>query len=389
MGKAHLVCPYFKFIFIFKRITLKFLILFYQNNSYKAFNLLVYLHIPYCDSKCHYCSFNTYVDKFDTREDYMKALYTQLSFELERFEATAQSIKTLFIGGGTPSTVSPELYKPIFKLLSPYLQKDAEITTEANPNSATKTWLKGMHELGVNRVSFGVQSFDEDKLKALNRAHNPQQAKDAISYAHTIGIEHLSLDLIYNYQGDTEALILNDIETAFSLPIDHISAYELTIEDGTTFSSTPQVRQDDENLAFFVTEQIEKRGFKAYEISNFGTYQSKHNKGYWQIENYIGAGAGAVGFLKDTRFYPLENIDAYVKNPLFVSQELLSKDELLTERLFLGMRSQIGIKKSLLSPQMQERAKLLCNEKKLRSNTSHFYNDNFFLADELSLYILG
>jgi len=110
----------------------------------------------------------------------MKALYTQLLFELERFEATEQSIKTLFIGGGTPSTVSPELYKPIFKLLRPYLQKDAEITTEANPNSATKEWLKGMHELGVNRVSFGVQSFDENKLKALNRAHNPQQAKDAL-----------------------------------------------------------------------------------------------------------------------------------------------------------------------------------------------------------------
>jgi len=350
---------------------------------------LVYIHIPYCDSKCHYCSFNTYVDKFDTREDYMQALYTQLSFELERFEATEQSIKTLFIGGGTPSTVTPELYKPIFKLLRPYLQKDAEITTEANPNSGTKEWLKGMHELGVNRVSFGVQSFDEDKLKALNRAHNPQQAKDAISYAHDIGIQHLSLDLIYNYQGDTQALLLNDIETAFSLPIDHISAYELTIEDGTKFSSTPEVRQDDENLAFFVTEQIEKRGFKAYEISNFGTYQSKHNKGYWEIKNYIGAGAGAVGFLKDTRFYPLENIDAYVKNPLFVSKEVLTKDELLTERLFLGMRSKIGIKKSLLTTPMQERAELLCDEKKLRSNTSHYYNDNFFLADELSLYILG
>ena len=353
------------------------------------FNLLIYLHIPYCDSKCHYCSFNTYVDKFDTREDYMKALYTQLLFELERFEATEQSIKTLFIGGGTPSTVSPELYKPIFKLLRPYLQKDAEITTEANPNSATKEWLKGMHELGVNRVSFGVQSFDENKLKALNRAHNPQQAKDAISYAYDIGIKHLSLDLIYNYQGDTEALLLSDIETAFSLPIDHISAYELTIEDGTKFSSTPEVHQDNENLAFFVTENIEKRGFKAYEISNFGTYQSKHNKGYWAIENYIGAGAGAVGFLRDTRFYPLENIDAYIKNPLFVSKELLTKDELLTERLFLGMRSKIGIKKSLLTPQMQERAEFLCDEKKLRSNTSHYYNDNFFLCDELSLYILG
>ena len=329
------------------------------------------------------------MDKFDTREDYMQALHTQLSFELQRFNASKQSIKTLFIGGGTPSTVSPELYKPIFELLNPYLQVGAEITTEANPNSATKEWLSGMKKLGINRVSFGVQSFDEDKLKALNRAHNPQQAKDAILYAKKIGIEHLSLDLIYNYQGDTQALLLYDIETAFSLPIDHISAYELTIEDGTKFSTTPEVRQEDENLAFFVTQQIEKRGFKAYEISNFGSYQSKHNKGYWEIENYIGAGAGAVGFLQETRFYPLENIDAYVKSPLFITKEVLTVDELLTERLFLGLRSDIGIKKDLLTPQMREKAEILCTEKKLRSNTSHYYNDNFFLADELSLYILG
>jgi len=132
--------------------------------------LLLYIHIPYCDSKCHYCSFNTYVDKFDTREAYMYALHKQLSFELKRFNAQSHSIETLFIGGGTPSTVSPELYEPIFKLLEPYLKKDAEITTEANPNSATKTWLHGMFNLGVNRVSFGVQSFATIFVSLSNRA---------------------------------------------------------------------------------------------------------------------------------------------------------------------------------------------------------------------------
>ena len=351
--------------------------------------MLVYIHIPYCDSKCHYCSFNTYVDKFDTREDYMHALHKQLSFELERFEAKVDSIETLFIGGGTPSTVAPELYTPIFDLLNPYLQEDAEITTEANPNSATKEWLNGMQKLGVNRVSFGVQSFNADKLKALNRAHNPQQAKDAIMHAHKIGIEHLSLDLIYNYKGDTKALLLNDIETAFSLPIDHISAYELTIEDGTKFSVTPEVRQEDENLAFFVTDEIEKRGFNAYEISNFGSYQSKHNKGYWEIKNYIGAGAGAVGFLKNKRFYPTTGIESYIANPLNITEEVLTADELLTEKIFLGLRSDIGIEKSSLSPDMIQRATLLCKEKKLSCNPTHYYNVNFFLSDELSLYILG
>ncbi len=319
----------------------------------------------------------------------MKALHEQLSYELKRFSAQKGSIETLFIGGGTPSTVAPELYKPIFELLQPYLQQNAEITTEANPNSATKEWLKGMKELGVNRVSFGVQSFDADKLKNLNRAHDPKQAKEAILNAETLGFEHLSLDLIYNYQGDTEALLLKDIETAFSLPIDHISAYELTIEDGTKFTSTPEVRQDDENLAFFVSQEIEKRGFKAYEISNYGRYQSRHNKGYWEIKDYIGAGAGAVGFLHDTRYYPQTDIDAYNRNPLQIQEESLSQEELLTERLFLGLRSNIGIKKSLLSEEMREKADFLCEEKKLLSNTTHYYNDNFFLSDELALYILG
>jgi len=319
----------------------------------------------------------------------MQSLYKQLTFELARFNAKENSIETLFIGGGTPSTVSPELYKPIFELLKPYLQKDAEITTEANPNSATKMWLEGMRNLGVNRVSFGVQSFNAAKLKALNRAHNPQQAKDAILHADTLGFAHISLDLIYNYQGDTKALLLNDIETAFSLPIDHISAYELTIEDGTKFSNTPEVRQDNENLAFFVTDEIEKRGFKAYEISNFGKYQSKHNKGYWEIKDYIGAGAGAVGFLKDRRFYPSSGIESYIGNPLNSSEEILTSDELLTEKIFLGLRSAIGIEKVSLNPNMIQRADFLCEEKKLSTTDTHYYNDDFFLSDELALYILG
>lgn len=351
--------------------------------------MLAYIHIPYCDSKCHYCSFNTYVDKFDTRETYMQALYTQLHFELQRFEAQKESIETLFIGGGTPSTVSPELYEPIFSLLEPYLKKDAEITTEANPNSASKSWLEGMKKLGVNRVSFGVQSFDAEKLKALNRAHNPEQAKESILHAKILGIEHISLDLIYNYQGDTKALLLKDIKTAFTLPIDHISAYELTIEGGTKFAQTPEVRQEDENLAFFVTQQIEQRGFKAYEISNFGQYQSKHNKGYWQIKDYIGAGAGAVGFLKEKRFYPTTDIEAYIENPLTITEEVLSQEELMTERIFLGLRSRVGIEKASLSLEMQKRANFLCEENKLTETSTHYHNENFFLADELALFILG
>lgn len=350
--------------------------------------MLLYIHIPYCDSKCHYCSFNSYVDKFDTRSDYMKALYKQLSFELKRFQTKEKQIETLFIGGGTPSTVAPELYTPVFELLKPYLQDHAEITTEANPNSATKAWLGGMKDLGVNRVSFGVQSFNTDKLKALNRAHTPEQAKKAIIDAQDLGFEHLSLDLIYNYKGDTKALLLNDIKQAFELPIDHISAYELTIEDGTRFSSTPDVCQENEDLAFFVADEIKKKGFNHYEISNFGTYQSKHNKGYWELKDYIGAGAGAVGFLKESRFYSQTDIESYLSDPLKIKKEQLSKNELLTEKIFLGLRSNTGIQKSILSEKMTRKMQILLEENKLECDDTHYYNRNFFLSDALALYIL-
>jgi oxygen-independent coproporphyrinogen-3 oxidase len=319
----------------------------------------------------------------------MEALKKQLSYELKHFDVQTQSIETIFIGGGTPSTVSPELYQPLFKLLEPFIKKDAEITTEANPNSATKTWLIGMFNLGVNRVSFGVQSFDQEKLKALNRAHSPKQAKEAILTAKEIGFKNLSLDLIYNYQGDTKELLKRDIEQAFELPINHLSAYELTIEGGTKFASTPSVRQEDDELAFFVTNEIKKRGFEVYEISNFGSYQSEHNKGYWKLKDYMGVGAGAVGFLDKTRYYPTTDIDLYIKEPLNIHEEHLTNDELLTERLFLGLRSCIGVKEEILDEAMRRRADFLVAKEKLHKRNEVYLNGNYFISDELVLYILG
>ncbi len=122
--------------------------------------MLIYLHIPFCDSKCHYCAFNSYVDKFDLKKAYMDAIIKQLNAELLFFKPAKSSIKSLFIGGGTPSTIDPKLYETFFQTILPYLRNDAEITTEANPNSASFKWIKGMKKLGVNRISFGVQSFN-------------------------------------------------------------------------------------------------------------------------------------------------------------------------------------------------------------------------------------
>ena len=348
--------------------------------------MLIYIHIPFCDSKCHYCSFNSYVDLFHLRQSYMKALLVQLKHELNRFQPQAKSIETVFIGGGTPSTVKPELYQDIFELLRPYLSEDAEITSEANPNSATTAWLKGMHALGVNRISFGVQSFNDDKLKKLGRAHNSCDAKAALLRAQEAGFKHLSLDLIYAVDGDTKELLKYDLEQAFSLPIDHLSAYALTIEEGTPFASTPEMAKEKLELTEWFLQKI-KEQFKSYEISNFGEYHSQHNLGYWQYKDYIGLGSGAVGFLKDTRFYPTQDVQAYIDNPLQIDQECLSPASIKTEKIFLGLRSIVGVSSEILSAQELKQAELLVKEQKLRYEKGTFYNDDYLLSDELALFI--
>ena len=319
----------------------------------------------------------------------MDALLEQLRFELKRFDAKEKSIETLFIGGGTPSTVSPELYRPLFELLTPYFMDDAEITTEANPNSATYSWIQGMKDLGVNRISFGVQSFDNKKLKFLNRAHNSEDAVRAVNDAHHAGIQNISIDLIYATAMDTKELLQKDLQQAFTLPINHISAYALTIEEGTVFEKTPEVAKENLSLTNFVFDTIKKHGFTQYEISNFGTYQSRHNLGYWQYKNYIGVGSGAVGCKDGVRYYPSTDIDFYMRNPLHVRQEILSQEEQKAEKLFLGLRSVVGIDENILNIDESKRANILLEENKLTKNGNKFYNKEYLLSDEISLFILN
>ena len=315
----------------------------------------------------------------------MEAILVQLKSELKRFEATKNSIETLFIGGGTPSTIDPKLYEPFFKLLKPYLIKDAEITTEANPNSATPTWIKGMQKLGVNRISFGVQSFDEKKLKLLGRNHTPDMAKEAIKNAHHLGFENISLDLIYGSNIDNKELLQKDLDIAFLLPINHLSAYSLTLEENTPFFTKPEVQNDDENLAYWFTKNIP---LPQYEISNFGTYKSKHNLGYWQYKDYLGIGSGAVGFLKDRRFYTQTSIEEYIKNPNQIKQEKLSDEAIVSEKVLLGLRSIVGFSQDILTKEQQKRAMLVVEDKKLTFKDGRFYNPNYFLSDEIALFIL-
>jgi oxygen-independent coproporphyrinogen-3 oxidase len=348
---------------------------------------MLYIHIPFCDSKCSYCAFNSYVDKFHLKQEYIDALVKQLTFELTKFNTKKKSITTLFIGGGTPSTISPHLYKKLFEKIRPYLSPDAEITSEVNPNSATKEWLVGMKELGVNRLSFGVQSFNDDKLKLLNRAHNASQAKEAIIQASKVGFKNISLDIIYATYGDTKELLFHDLQESFKLPINHLSAYALTIEDGTAFEGKPQMSQETLKLTSWLFKEIEAHGFEQYEISNFGSYKSKHNLGYWKYVDYIGLGSGAVGKKNKQRFYPTTDIDEYIKNPLNIRTEELSQEDIKIEKIFLGLRSIVGVKKSILSKDELQKTKILVDEKKMYVKNDIFYNFDYLLADEIALFI--
>lgn len=354
--------------------------------------MLLYIHIPFCDSKCFYCAFNSYTDRFHLKHEYMNALKKQLKNDLENYVINHnKKIETVFIGGGTPSTIKPSEYEEIFEMIKPYLEEFAEITTEANPNSASYEWLENMKKLGVNRISFGVQSFDNDKLKFLGRAHNSNSAIKAIQNANSIGFKGINCDIIYGVQNDTMESLKKDFDTAFSLPITHLSAYSLTIEEGTKFFDRSSVKIDDEELSYEIFDYINKQGFHQYEISNFAKNkesESKHNYGYWQHKEYLGVGAGAVGYVNQERHYPSKSIEEYIQNPLFFDVEKIDLDDVKTEKILLGFRSLNGVEKSLFNEEEMKKIDDLIQYDKVYIEKNRVFNKNFLLSDELALYIL-
>ncbi|RXJ84782.1 radical SAM family heme chaperone HemW [Arcobacter cloacae] len=354
--------------------------------------MLLYIHIPFCDSKCFYCAFNSYTDKFQLKYEYMKALKKQLKRNLDNYVLKRdKKIETVFIGGGTPSTIKASEYEEIFEIIKPHLKNDVEITTEANPNSASYEWLQSMKNLGVNRVSFGVQSFDNDKLKFLGRAHNSNSAIKAIQNAKEIGFKGINCDIIYGVQNDTMESMKKDFDTAFSLPITHLSAYSLTIEEGTKFFDRSSVKIDDEELSYKIFDYINKNGFHQYEISNFARNkesESKHNYGYWQHKEYLGVGAGAVGYINKQRQYPHKSIEEYIKNPLFFDIEKIDDEDIKTEKILLGFRCSNGVDLNLFDEKEIVKIDELIQYDKIYIENDKVFNKNFLLADELALYIL-
>lgn len=316
--------------------------------------LTLYIHFPWCLRKCPYCDFNSYPWQSDIRdEDYLSALLADLNNDLA--SVNGREVKSIFLGGGTPSIFSPQL---VAKLLSEIkkmlpLAVEAEITMEANPGTINLEQLQLLNLAGINRLSIGVQSFQDEKLNILGRIHNAQQAQDAINVARLAGFNNINIDLMYGLPDQKVADALFDLDTALQLKPTHLSWYQLTLAAGTKFYQTPPSNLPEEDLLGDIQnagEQfISACGFEQYEVANYARNNKKcsHNLNYWLFGDYIGIGAGAHGKItqidKDGIYQIRRTIKtAEPKEYIFGAQlkesAIVSKDDLVTEFMLNALR---------------------------------------------------
>jgi oxygen-independent coproporphyrinogen-3 oxidase len=316
-----------------------------------------YIHIPYCISKCGYCDFNSYPDREGEYGDYTQAVLTELA---TRGRAMAgASVPSIFFGGGTPTVLSTERLTSILDRCRTVLTLDhePEISVEANPETITPPLLESLLSAGFNRISIGVQSFDDGNLRLLGRTHSGAQAVEAINRAAEAGFENISLDLMFGIPGQDTPQWREDIHTALSLNPQHISAYELKVEEKTPFHrliETGVISLPDEEsrceMYSMALERFTEAGLERYEISNFARpgFRCRHNLNYWRNGEYLGLGAGAHSFLGGVRSSnapePLKYMTMVTAGGRAVDfQEKLSSRAALGEALMLGLRLTEGI----------------------------------------------
>lgn len=302
----------------------------------------VYIHIPFCKSKCNYCSFVSF-DRLGLKEQYLTALSNQI-----KSKYNGETIETLYFGGGTPSLVSVDEFDGLIKLFN--LENNAEITVEVNPDSVTKDYLQGLKEIGINRLSIGAQTFDDKILKIIWRLHSAKQIELAVNFAKDVGFSNINLDLIYGLPEQTIESLEIDLYRAVDLNIQHISLYGLKLEEGCYFyKNVPNDLPNSDiqaDMYLNVIKVLKKVGFNHYEISNLAKsgFESKHNLNYWNNNMYYGFGCSASGYINDVRYTNETDLDKYIKNSLLkISKQKLTKQEILEEAIFLGFRKIAGI----------------------------------------------
>jgi putative oxygen-independent coproporphyrinogen III oxidase len=311
--------------------------------------LSLYIHVPWCVKKCPYCDFNSHkADSILPEKDYVIALLDDLDNDLKWLaenDVNPRPIQSIFIGGGTPSLLSVEAYQNLFHGLRQRLEfvKDIEITMEANPGTFEAEKFNGYRQLGINRLSIGIQSFSDQQLKHLGRIHNGQEAVVAVEMAKSAGFDNLNLDFMHGLPNQTLDQALADLQKGIDLNPTHLSWYQLTIEPNTEFFKRPPVLPQDETL-WAIQEAgqtlLAKNGFQQYEISAYGKIgkQARHNLNYWKFGDYLGIGAGAHGKLTIPA-------DKLTDTKIFrTAKTRLPKDYLNLAKRFLVARDNIEIK---------------------------------------------
>lgn len=314
----------------------------------------IYIHIPFCKHKCSYCDFH-----FSTRfESYREAMIQTMLSEIELRSSELEQVETIYFGGGTPSLLTEKELNAILAVIFEHTSvcRDAEITLEVNPDDVDEEKLKSWKQAGINRLSVGVQSFDQEDLTWMNRAHTASQSITSIQLAQAAGFENISLDLIYGLPNMDLVRWEQQIDCALDLQIQHISAYCLTVEKKTALHHLVKTNKivpassDLQNEHFMLLQKrLLAAGFEHYEISNFAlpSYISKHNSSYWLGKNYLGIGPSAHSFDGNSRRWNISNNSLYIKNfgteiP-FYEVEKLSKYDRFNELLLTGLRTKWGV----------------------------------------------
>ncbi len=319
----------------------------------------LYIHVPFCGSKCNYCDFNSYTGKLDLVEEYFTDMKKEI--DLYREEMIFNQIGTIFIGGGTPSCVDDKFIGEILDACREKynVSESCEITIESNPGTLTEKKLEAYRQYGINRISIGLQAYQENLLKYLGRKHTTEEFINSVKMAQAAGFRNINADIIFGIPGQTLKDWMDTLNVLTELGITHISAYDLKIEDGTKFGDLKAagklIEMDDEldrEMYHYAIDILREKGYNHYELSNFAKegYQCKHNLIYWNCIEYLGLGAGAHSFLQDIRFENHATIEGYIEylekgqKPV---EERYVRDfcEKMSEYMFLGLRLIDGISK--------------------------------------------
>lgn len=337
-------------------------------------NLAFYIHIPYCVKRCGYCDFNTYTPAelqiteglAQISDSYIDLLVKEIEFARNQVGESA-IVPSIFFGGGTPSLMEASDIKRVITAISEQFKLDsiAEVTLETNPDTVTKEKLKQFYDAGINRISFGMQSSVLHVLKTLDRTHNPENLPQVTKWASEVGFKEISVDLIYGTPGESKQDWQQSIDSALALPISHISAYALIVEEGTKLAAQikrGEIAKPDDDLTaekyIMADKAFTEAGFNWYELSNWAkpNSQSKHNLAYWLGHNWWGAGPGAHSHIDGKRFWNVKHPNLYkqkiqANETVVLESEVLESSQIESERLMLSIRLPQGLEKNTLNNQ--------------------------------------